>query len=82
MPTRIRFDDSLAALAAAIRETLGYQSLERTTALRDTSGRLAAFVDQDLGAEAAKRAAMALADRLGAYARQDSVLADRSEPGA
>ncbi len=78
----IRFDDSLPALAEVIAQELGETALMQGVALRDGSGRLAFFADQPLAADRIERVADRLRQRLGAYARDDRVLAGCDDFGA
>ncbi|HWG21539.1 MAG TPA: AAA family ATPase [Terracidiphilus sp.] len=68
MTTAIRFDDSLPAFAALVRETWGHSSLEKNLFLRDASGRLTFVLlsDSKTPAERSQLASRAQ-DELGAY---------------
>jgi hypothetical protein len=81
-PVPIRFDESLPVLVHALREELGAVSTEDVVFVRDASGRLAAFVKQELDEDRIALLTKRIRDRLGAYARPDRVLVDRSAPGA
>jgi len=78
----IRFDDSLSVLARIIETDLGSGVLEHGVALRDTVGRLAFFAAEPLHAETVERVSRSLRSQLGAYARDDRVLAGCDEIGA
>lgn len=78
----IRFDDSLAVLAAIIAKELGSDVLVRGVALRDAVGRLAFFAAESLSSDTIERVSHLLQTKLGAYARDDRVLASCEEIGA
>lgn len=77
-----RFDDSLPILAAVIADELGQAALSQGVALRDASGRLAFFAREALSEEQTERISAILTQRLGAYARDDRVLAGCDAIGA
>ena len=81
-PVLVRFDESLSVLVHALREEPGVVSTEDVVFVRDASGRLAAFVKQELDEDRIAVLTERIRDRLGAYARPDRVLADRNAPGA
>ncbi|MBK1722935.1 hypothetical protein CKO23_11835 [Thiocystis violacea] len=78
----IRFDDSLAALARVVATELGVGLLHSGVALRDAVGRLAFFAADPLDSEVVERVSQSMRQRLGAYARDDRVLAGRDDIGA
>ncbi len=78
----VRFDDSLAALARVIAAELGGDVLHSGVALRDTAGRLAFFTADPLELEVVERVSDSLRQQLGAYARDDRVLAGCDDIGA
>ncbi|MCB1506934.1 MAG: hypothetical protein KDJ47_18355 [Hyphomicrobiaceae bacterium] len=77
-----RFDDSLPALAKIIDEELGGDALARGVALRDAAGRLAFFTSEALSPDVVERVSCLLKRKLGAYARDDRVLAGCKDVGA
>lgn len=78
----IRFDDSLAVLAGVIDTELGGDVLASGVAVRDTAGRLAFFAAEPLSPDDVERVSDSLRQQLGAYARDDRVLAGCDDVGA
>ncbi len=76
------FDASLPVFVRAIAEQLGAAALEQGLVVRDTSGRLR-FLSSDESPSDEVRVSVEkqIADVLGAYARMDSLIAFRDEPG-
>ena len=79
---RIHFDESLPAFVSILLDTVPRIDIEKTVFVRDNSGRLAAFVDQDIEEDTISAISEAIAEQLGAYARSDRVLADRNAYGS
>ncbi len=77
----IRFDDSLAALAKVVATELGVDRLHSGVALRDTAGRLAFFAADPLEPAVVERVSQSMRQQLGAYARDDRVLAGCDDIG-
>ena len=78
----IHFDESLPTLVAEVEAHLGHSFLETGVVLREASGRLAFFANEDLAPERIAAVSDAFQKALGHYARPDRVLADRQSPGA
>src|SRR5208283_4430150 len=78
----ILFDESLPTLVKAIAEQLGRNMLEQGLIVRDSSGRLCFLSSEPSPSDGLRvNIEKRIADVLGAYARADSVIAFRDEPG-
>lgn len=77
------FDDSLARLVNAVKNSLGEGELQAGVILRDASGRLS-FVSANDAVSDVRRVQVenAMKDALGVYARPDRVIAFADDPGA
>ncbi|NBA98627.1 KGGVGR-motif variant AAA ATPase [Pseudomonas sp. R5(2019)] len=78
---RAYFDDSLERLVSVVCDQLGETALAEGVVLRDTTGRLAFFSADSLTPEAVAQLTTALEEALGAYARTDRLVADKTEYG-
>jgi hypothetical protein len=78
----VRYDDSLPLLAETIVSELGETALGEGTVLRDAIGQLAFFSAQPMDEAKSQRLTIRLRDALGAYARQDRVVAGTEDIGA
>lgn len=78
----VRFEDSLPVLARTICEQLGHDVLTQGVTLRDGRGRLTFFAAATLDPQTVERVSDSLRQQLGAYARDDRVLASSEEIGS
>lgn len=77
----IRFDDSLSALAKAIKENLGHDGLESGLALRDAKGQLCFFSPLPITKKKHADVSKKISQALGNYAREDRQLVTSNMPG-
>ena len=78
---KIRFDDSLPALAQVVVEVLGEDAFSNGIALRDATGRLCFFAASALDAAAVDTLSERIRKALGPYARTDRVAAGADDYG-
>lgn len=79
---QVFFDESLPTFVRAIAEHLGIDALEHGLFVRDSSGRLRFLSSEESpSGEVRSNIERRITDVLGAYARMDSLIAFRNEPG-
>ena len=78
----VRFDQSLPELVRIVADHVDRHVLERSVFLRDATGYLSVVVDDDLAEDFVERLEALIENILGAYARDDGCVRDRSGPGA
>ncbi|HJU16327.1 MAG TPA: AAA family ATPase [Stellaceae bacterium] len=77
----IRFDDSLPTLVRIISERMGSEILSSGVILRDTTGRLAFFIDKPIDEATIEKLSASLRIALGGYARTDRIVASKDDFG-
>ena len=83
MVTNVLFDVLIPCLAQAVTASLGDEVMQNGVILRDASGRLSFVVNRAAYSKGERtKAAKALREALGPYARRDRVLAFNDDPGA
>lgn len=78
----IRFDESLPKLVSVVLAELGPDATSKATFVRDARGQLSVVIDDELGDACLDRFEALANSALGAYARDDGVVRDRSSFGS